>query len=287
MAVNTAPATRTKHWRLALLLGPAAFWLGVFFLLPLGIIVLYSLLSRTVTGAVAWTFTLDNFARLFSAPVYLRIFGRSVWMGFLATFTCLLMSYPLALFIIRQNSRWRTILVFLILIPFWTNFLVRTYAWMVILNYNGLINDVITRMGGTRLTLLNTPGAVLLGLVYGHLPFMVLPIYATLDRFDFNLLDAASDLGASRWQAFWRVMLPLTMPGITAGSVLVFILAAGNYIVPELLGGNKTAMIGNFLAQQFGPAQDPPLGAAAALLVMLLLTVGVIFYFRVTTEEER
>lgn len=285
MTVGTSANTPAKRLRLGLLLSPAVFWLTLFFLAPLAVIIVYSFLTRSSTGSVVWIFTLDNFAKLFQEGVYLRIFWRSVWMALVTTLICLVISYPLALFIARQNPRWRTILIFLILVPFWTNFLVRTYAWMVILNNNGMINSIVVALGGERLTLLNTQGAVLLGLVYGQLPFMVLPIYASIDRFDFNLLEAASDLGANRWQAFVRVMLPLTAPGIAAGSVLVFIPTAGNYIVPVLLGGGKVALIGNFLETQFRQAQNQPLGSAAALLVMLLLTAGVAIYFRVTTEE--
>jgi spermidine/putrescine transport system permease protein len=287
MTIGTAANTPRKRLQLALLAGPAAFWLGFFFLLPFVTIILYAFLTRSETGGVLWQFSVNNFAKLFGDLIYLRIFWRSIWMGLVTTLITLLISYPLALFIARQNARWRTILLFLILIPFWTNFLVRTYAWMVILNNTGLINSIITSMGGERLQLINTQGAVLLGLVYGELPFMVLPIFASIDRFDFTLLEAANDLGASRWRAFVRVMLPLTAPGIAAGSVLVFIPTAGNYIVPALLGGNKVQLVGNLLEQQFGPAQNLPLGSAAALLVMLVLTAAVIFYFRVTTEDDR
>lgn len=287
MTIGTSANTPRKRLQLALLAGPAAFWLGFFFLTPFVIIILYAFLTRSATGGVLWQFSLDNFGKLFGDLIYLRIFWRSIWMGLVTTLITLLISYPLALFIARQNPRWRTILLFLILIPFWTNFLVRTYAWMVILNNTGLINSLITSMGGERLQLINTQGAVLLGLVYGELPFMVLPIFASIDRFDFTLLEAANDLGASRWRAFVRVMLPLTAPGIAAGSVLVFIPTAGNYIVPALLGGNKVQLVGNLLEQQFGAAQNLPLGSAAALLVMLVLTAAVIFYFRVTTEDDR
>lgn len=287
MSIGTTANTPAKRVRLSILLGPAVFWLTLFFLLPFGTIIVYSFLSRSETGGVEWVLTLDNFVKLFSDVVYLRIFWRSVWMGVVTTALCLLISYPLALFIARQNARWQAFLIFLILIPFWTNFLVRTYAWMVILNNNGLINALVTSMGFPRMQLINTEGAVLLGLVYGELPFMVLPIYASISRFDFRLMEAAGDLGAGRWQAFLRIMLPLTAPGIAAGSVLVFIPTAGNYIVPALLGGGKVALIGNLLEQQFGAAQNKPLGSAAALLVMLLLTAGVIFYFRVTTEDDR
>lgn len=270
-----------------ILVAPAVFWLVAFFLLPLLVILVYSFLTRSPTGAVAWTFTLENFTRLFSDTVYATILWRSLWVGFVTTLVCLLLGYPLALFIVLQPVHWRALLIFLILIPFWTNMLVRTYAWITILGNNGLINNLLMGLGGERITLLNTQGAVLIGLVYGQLPFMVLPLYASLERFDFRLLEAAGDLGANGWQAFRRVLLPLTMPGIVSGSVLVFILAAGNFIIPDLLGGNKVMMIGNLLAQQFGEAQNQPLGSATALLVMLLLTVAVVIYFRLSSDAER
>lgn len=285
--LNTSVNSSAKRLRLAALLGPATFWLTLFFLLPFATVIVYSFLRRSETGGVDWVFTLNNFTKLFSDTIYLRIFWRSTWMGLVTTLLCLLISYPLALFIALQTNRWRSVLIFLVLIPFWTNFLVRTYAWMVLLNNNGLINNLLVGMGFERLQLINTSGAVLLGLVYGELPFMVLPIFASIDRFDFTLLEAANDLGANRWWAFLRVMLPLTAPGIAAGSVLVFIPTAGNYIVPALLGGNKVALVGNLLEQLFGAARDRPLGSATALLVMILLTLGVVFYFRVTTEDER
>lgn len=287
MAVNPSTAGPARRWRLPVLLGPAVFWLTLFFGLPFLVIVVCSFLSRGPTGAVEWEFTFDNYITLFSEPIYTIVFWRSVWLGVLTTLICLLVGYPLALSIVRQPLRWRTLLIFLILLPFWTNFLVRTYAWMTLLNNNGLLNNLIVALGGQRLTLIGTEAAVLIGLIYGHLPFMVLPIYAALDRFDFSLLEAAHDLGANSWWAFLRVMLPLTMPGIAAGSVLVFIPSAGNYIVPALLGGGKVDLIGNQLERLFGPAQNWPLGSAMALLLMLLLTAGVVVYFRVTTEEDR
>src|SRR6266540_2084913 len=177
----------------------------------------------------------------------------------------------------------------LVVIPFWTNFLVRTYAWMIILSNTGVINSVLQALGLARQTLLNTSGAVLAGLIYGELPFMVLPIYASLDRFDFTLLEAASDLGADRARAFLRVMLPLTMPGVAAGSVLVFIPTVGQFVVSDLLGGAKVDLLGNLLQRLFTRSNPPnwPLGSAMALIFMLVLTIGVIYYFRVTTEEDR
>jgi spermidine/putrescine transport system permease protein len=278
-----------RRGRLAVLglLTPSLLWLGIFFVLPFFIIIIYSFLTRGTTGNIVWQFNTQNYTRLFSDSVYLQVFLRSLWVGALTTLGCLLLGYPLALFIVQRSPRWRSILLLLILIPFWTNFLVRTYAWMVILNNNGLINTLLRSLGFSGLPLMNTEGAVLLGLLYGELPFMVLPIYASLDRFDFTLLEAAQDLGANKWRTFVRVMLPLTMPGIVAGSVLVFIPTVGQFVVSDLLGGAKVALLGNLLQQQFKSAQNWPFGSAIAILCMLVLIIGVIVYLRTTTGEER
>ncbi|MBK9713869.1 MAG: ABC transporter permease [Kouleothrix sp.] len=275
--------------RLGALLFPGLFWLTVFFALPLVVILLYSFLTPGPTGSVIWRFTLDNYVTLFTKDLYVNAYLRSLWMGVATTAICLLIGYPLGLFIVQRSARWRGVLLFLVLIPFWTNFLVRTFAWMIILSNNGVLNTLFQAVGLPRQTLLNTTGAVLIGLIYGELPFMVLPIYASLDRFDFTLLEAASDLGANRTRAFLRIMLPLTMPGVAAGSVLVFIPTVGQFVVSDLLGGAKVDMLGNLLQRLFTRSNPPnwPLGSAMALIFMLVLTVAVIFYFRVTTEEDR
>jgi spermidine/putrescine transport system permease protein len=301
MAAETIPAIeprestlvdtlrRSERTRLGLLLFPGLFWLLLFFMIPLLVIVLYSFLTPGPTGNVIWQFTLNNYARLFTESVYLNAYWRSLWIGVVTTVICLLIGYPLALFIARSSPRWRGLLLFLVLIPFWTNFLVRTYAWMIILNKNGILNSLLQLVGLPDQTLLNNTGAVLIGLIYGELPFMVLPLYASLDRFDFTLLEAASDLGASRFRAFLRVMLPLTMPGVAAGSVLVFIPTVGQFVVSDLLGGAKVDLLGNLLQRLFTRANPPnwPLGSAMAIIFMFVLTILVVFYFRTTTEEDR
>jgi len=280
---------RSDATRLWALLFPGLFWLTVFFALPLVVILLYSFLTPGPTGNVVWRFTLGNYWTLFTKDLYVNAYLRSLWIGIVTTVICLLIGYPLALYIVRRQPRWRNLLLFLVLIPFWTNFLVRTYAWMIILSNTGVINSLFQAVGLPRQTLLNTTGAVLAGLIYGELPFMVLPIYASLDRFDFTLLEAASDLGANRMRGFLRVMLPLTMPGVAAGSVLVFIPTVGQFVVSDLLGGAKVDMLGNLLQRLFTRSNPPnwPLGSAMALIFMLVLTVAVLFYFRVTTEEDR
>jgi spermidine/putrescine transport system permease protein len=301
MAVETLPTARQREdellrarqrgerMRIGALLFPGLFWLTLFFAAPLLVIVIYSFLTPGPTGNVIWSFTLNNYVTLFTRDIYVNAYVRSVGIGILTTLICLLIAYPLALFVVQRPPKWRAALLFLVLIPFWTNFLVRTYAWMILLANNGLLNSLIQGLGFPRQTLLNTSGAVLIGLIYGELPFMVLPIYASLDRFDFTLLEAASDLGASRVRAFLRVMLPLTMPGIAAGSVLVFIPTVGQFVVSDLLGGAKVDLLGNLLQRLFTRSNPPnwPLGSAMSLIFLFVLTVGVMFYFRTTTEEDR
>lgn len=291
MALDTLQreARRRERSRLAGLLTPGLLWLLLFFALPLLIILLYSVMTNGPRGNVVWQPTLANYVDLFTKSIYLNAYGRSLWISVLTTLICLLISYPLALFIVRAPQRWRTPLLFLILIPFWTNFLVRIYAWQIILANNGLINSALGAAGLPPFGLLYTEGATLLGLVYGEVPFMVLPLYAALDRFDFTLMEAAADLGASRWQAFRRIMLPMTMPGVAAGSVLVFIPTIGQFVVSELLGGAKVDYLGNLIQRLFLRSNPPnwPLGSAMAMIMMLVLLALILLYFRTTTEEDR
>ena len=280
---------RSERFQLGALLFPGMFWLILFFAVPLVVIVVYSFMTSGKTGKPELPFSLASYITLFTKDLFVNAYLRSIWIAVVTTLACLLVGYPLALFVVQRGPRWRGVLRFLILIPFWTNFLVRTYAWMIILNNNGLINSVIQAFGLPRQPLFPSTGAVLLGLIYGELPFMELPIYASLDRFDFTLLEAASDLGANRTRAFMRVMLPLTMPGVAAGSVLVFIPTVGQFVVSDLLGGAKVDMLGNLMERLFRRQNPPdwPLGSAMALVFMLVLTVLVIYYFRMTTEDDR
>jgi spermidine/putrescine transport system permease protein len=291
MALNHLERARARRDRrnLAALLSPGMLWLVFFFALPLVIILLYSFMTNGPRGNIVWQLTLENYLTLFTRSIYVNAYLRSIWISLLTTLICLLLGYPLALFIVRQPPRWRTFLLFLVLIPFWTNFLVRIYAWQIILANNGLINSGLGALGLPSLSLLNTEGATLLGLVYGELPFMVLPLYAAIDRFDFTLMEAAADLGANRRQAFLRIMLPLTMPGIAAGAVLVFIPTLGQFVVSELLGGAKVDYLGNLIQRLFLRSNPPnwPLGSAMAIVMMLVLLGLILWYFRATTEEGR
>lgn len=276
---------------LAFLLSPGAFWVIMFFLVPSLLVILYSFLTRDSGGGVVWSLSLDAWQKLFARPEdrlvndFLFIFVRSGWFALVTTFICLLVGYPLAFLIARLPSNLQGAAIFMILIPFWTNFLVRTYAWKFILNNNGLLNTALQNLGMDRIAIINTPTAVLIGLVYGSLPFMVLPLYSSIEKLDFQLVEAAQDLGANYFKVFFRVVLPLTIPGIAAGSTLVFIPVTGQYIVPTILGGGRVAMLGNLLAQQFGSALNWPFGSAIAVLFILLLMVGVVAYVQTNTTE--
>lgn len=271
------------------LLTPGVAWLVLFFVVPLLIVVLYSFATTGPNGKVVWQFSVESYRILWGKELFFNAYVRSLVMGIESTVICALIGFPLALHMVKAPPERRTVLLFLILIPFWTNFLVRTYAWMLLLSGNGIINSMLVAIGIGKQLLYPSEGAVLLGLVYGNLPFMVLPVYASLARFDFTLMEAASDLGATVTQQFLRIMLPLTAPGLVAGSVLVFIPTVGQFVVSDLLGGAKVDMLGNLLQRLFTKSNPPnwPLGSALALVFMVLLTAVVIVYFRSTSEEDR
>ena len=280
-ALNASDVKRHRLFGAHLLLLPAYLWLGLFFLFPLAIIVYYSFSASGALGTAEATFTLEHYARLWD-PLYGRILWRSLWLAVLTTIITILLAYPFAYALARAPRRWRTMLLLLSVIPFWTNFLIRTYAWMVILRSNGLINSVLANLGVIErpLSLMYTPGAVLLGLVYGFLPFMILPIYAAIDRLEPSLLEAASDLGAKPRQAFWRVTLPLTAPGIAAGVLLVFVPVLGMFVIPDLMGGAKVTLVGNLIQNQFLSARNWQFGSAASVVLMALVVVGLRLYKR-------
>lgn len=307
---------RNTSWSIAY---PAGFWLFVFFVVPMVIVFIVSLGERSRLGTVTYpTFSLTDlgiyfddylrfFGRINGELIYLRIFVRSVWLATLNTIICLLFGYPFAYWIARRPARYRGILIFLVMIPFWTNFLVRTYAWMLILRDSGLINNFWTitlhdlavqaapgstfftwmaGVTGQKLPLLFNQTAVFLGLFYGYVPFMILPLYSSLEKMDWSLLEAAADLGASFWKSTLRVLLPLTMPGIVAGSIIVFIPSLGAYVTPDLLGGGRVALMGNLLQQQFMTVRDWPFGSAIGFILMALMLLAVMIYFRTLSGTE-
>lgn len=256
------------------LLGPGLLWLLVFFAVPMLLMLAASFMPRGTYGGVDPGFTLEHYRR-FLDPLYLQVLGRTVLWAGAATLACLLLGYPVAWVISR--SRHRGLLLFLIVLPFWTSFLVRTFAMIFLLRDTGLINALLLRLGlvAEPLTLLYTPFAVLLGLVYGFLPFMVLPIYASLEKLDPALLEAAEVLGARPGARFFRVTLPLSLPGVIAGCLLVFVPALGSFITSDLLGGAKQVMIGNLVQNQFTSARNWPFGSAVSFALMALVLLAV------------
>ena len=266
---------------------PAILWLGIFFLLPLLFVLGASFMSRGQGGAPIMPLTLEQYDRTFG--VFAPIIWRSLRIALYTTFWCLLLGYPLAFFIsTRKHPRTRLLLLFLILLPFWTNFLVRTYALQNILGREGIINTFLINSSliSEPLQLLNTSFAVMLGLVYGFLPFMVLPVYASVERLDKRFIEAAYDLGANDWRAFWRVIFPLTLPGVVAGSMLVFIPSIGSYITPDLLGGTRGLMIGNLIQSQYRGRGNIPLGSAISIVLVVVVLIGALIYIRFGQEQD-
>jgi spermidine/putrescine transport system permease protein len=278
-----------RGWSLGLagLLAPVTFWLGLFFLVPLLLILAYSFGTSGVYGGITLGFNPGNFLKVFD-PLYLEIIVRTFVIALITTLLCLTLGYPLAYFIALKSGSWKNVLILMVMIPFWTSLLLRAYAWVVILNGNGIANRTLQFLGITDepLTLIFTPQAVLMGMVYSYLPFMILPLYAALEKFDVSLKEAAQDLGASRWHTFWRVTFPLSMPGVIAGSILVFIPSAGEFVIPDLLGGSRTMMTGNLIRSQFGQARDWAFGSALSVMLAVLLLGAIMFYVRKVGAEK-
>ena len=258
---------------------PSYLYLILFFAIPLVIIGVYSFASRSRTGKpLLEDWNLDSWRKL-ADPLVRTIAWRSVWMAAATTLLCLVVAYPFAYYIATRREKVRNLLLIFVMIPFWTNFLVRTYAWVVLLSSDGLV----TRFGeatGLWGQLLFTIPAVFIGLVYGFLPFMVLPLYASIERIDWTLVEAARDLYASGWKAFRKVTLPLSRPGIVAGSILVFIPSLGAYVTPDILGGAKTTLLGNYIVNQFLTARNWPLGSSVSMAIMIVMLLATMIYFR-------
>ena len=281
---------QNAHMRRVLGLGPALGIIGVFMVVPIAIIVVFSFMKANPYGGVTHEFSWEAYIQflfernlmdeLVFNPAYLRIFARSFVLALVTTALCLLIGFPTAYYMSRQPVRRKNLMVFLVTIPFWTNLLIRAYCWILLLRDTGLINNFLMKWGliGEPLTLLYTNFAIFLGLVYTHIPFMVLPIYARVEKLDFSLLEAAHDLYASRRQLMRHVILPLAMPGIIAGSLLVFVPCLGDFIIPNLLGGGKHLMIGSLIQLQFGGSRNWPFGSAAALILMAIVLLAMMAY---------
>ncbi len=257
-----------------LLLAPLLVWLAAFVVVPLVILVVYSFCQRDDLGRVVFSFTWENYERVFN-PIYLRILGRSVGYAALTTVICVVVGYPVAWFIARQREAVRNRLLMLVMIPFWTSFLIRTYAWIAILKSEGLLNAMLQygRIIAEPLDLLYTPVAVVIGLVYAYLPFMILPIYGSAEKVDASLVEAAHDLGAGPLRAFSSVIIPLTRPGILAGVMLVFVPAIGMFAITDLMGGAQVPLIGNVIQNQFLRARNWPFGAALGVVFTLMFVL--------------
>jgi spermidine/putrescine transport system permease protein len=263
----------------ALLLLPCVALLLLLFVAPQLLMFEASLGRRSVYGGVIHAWSALNYVRALE-PLYLRIFARSLGLALATTVLCLAAAYPVAYWLgLRVPERWKNPLLVLVILPFWTSFLVRMYAWIFILRSEGLLNLALGGLGLPPLSLLYNDVAVMIGQVYGELPFMILPLYASIEKLDRALLEAAADLGAGPSRALWRVTVPLTAPGIVAGCVLVFIPSLGAYLAPDLLGGARTVYIGNLIQSQFAVARDMPFGSALSFLLSLAV-LGLLYLFR-------
>ena len=277
---------RSGRWDKWLVSGPPLVYLLVFFAVPALIMVVASFrtpgefggLTPLVDADGGIDLNVESYAQFFGEPLYAQIFLKSFWFALATTLICLVMAYPLAALIARSDSRHRHLLLLLVILPFWSNFLIRVYAWMIILGPNAAfaraVNAVLSVFGMEPVSLLFSAFAVLVCLVYVHLPFMVLPLYANLEKHDQALLDAAQDLGANAWQRFWRITFPLSLPGVYAGSALVFIPAFGIFAIPDILGGPDDSLIGNVIKQQFLETRDWPFGSVLSI-VLTVLALGI------------
>jgi spermidine/putrescine transport system permease protein len=263
-----------------LIAAPAALFLILFFAVPLVIVFVYSFATRSSTGLTlleGWN--LESYRRLFD-PLVAEIAMRSVILALATTVICLVLSYPLAYYMATRSATVRNIMLVLVMIPFWSNFLVRTYAWRVLLGTEGPLSQLSQALGGEPIRVLFTNTAVLIGLVYGFLPFMVLPLYAALERMDWSLVEAGRDLYATGWTAFRKITFPLSLPGVIAGSILVFIPTLGAYVTPAILGGAKTTLLGDYIVSQFLAARNQPFGSALSFAVLAVMLVATVVYFR-------
>lgn len=290
-------ALKARSWGQRLVILVPYLWLGIFFLVPF-LIVLKISLSQFATAQPPYLPTLDlsggfgalrdfasaltasNYTRLISDTLYLSSYGRSLVIALLATVMLLMLGFPIAYGMARAPRRWQGVLFMLVVLPFWTSFLIRVYAWMTILQHDGLLNQALLALGlvDAPLVWLSTDTAIFIGIVYTYLPFMVLPIYATLERLDETLLEAAADLGCPPWKAFWLVTVPLALPGVIGGALLCFIPIVGEFVIPDLLGGSGTMMIGQTLWVEFFSNRDWPAASAVAVTLLGILIVPLIVY---------
>lgn len=271
-----------------LLLAPALLWLGAFLFIPMLLVAIVSVMQRDSLGSIVPDFSASNYIRFFE-PLYLRIFAESLGLSLLTTVLCLLLGYPVAYFIAQAPPSRQKLYLLLMMIPLWINFMIRAYAWILLLRAQGIVNTALQALGliDQPLSLLYAPGTVLLGMVYTQLPFMVLPIYVSLEQVDRRLLEAAADLGATPMRTFWHITLPQTKAGVMAGCILVFVFTMGLFIVPDILGGSKTAMFSNIIQNQFLSARNWPFGAALSVLLIAFCLAFISLYYRMTGGQSK
>lgn len=276
--------THFKHVSLSIIW----IWLLLFALLPFGLVTITSFLSHSETHLIQLPFTLQNYAHL-NNTIYLKIFKESFYIAGACTLICLILGYPFAYALAQIKSSWKNLCILLVIIPFWTSSLIRSYSLITILKPKGLINSILLHLGliDKPLQLLFTNTSVMIGLVYNLLPFMILPLLTNIERLDHRLIDAARDLGANRLTTFRRIILPLTLPGILSGCILVFLPAMTLFYIPDLLGGSKSILLGNLIQNQFLIAQNWPLGAAISIVFTLLLAILLLIYWRSTRDKQR
>jgi len=265
-------------------IGPGALWLVIFTLVPTLLIFYTSFLQRDPHGWLSGPFTLENYRRFFGISesgidaLYLKILGRSILLGVVATMVSVVIGYPFAFFVAR--SQHKNLLLLLVVLPFWTNFLIRVYAWIVIFQRKGVLNAILHSLGFEPVFLYPSWTAVYIGTIYTYLPFLILPLYASVEKIDWTLLEAAYDLGAGKLRGFWHAIFPQTLPGLVAGIMLVFIPAVGTFVISDLLGAGKTILVGNVIQQQFGSSRDWAFGSAAAFVLMAAVMAGLWIYAR-------
>ena len=262
---------------------PYVFWMILFILVPLILVIVFSFTTGDVPGNLS--LTLENFQR-FLQPLYLKVLGKSVNLALKSTLACFILGYPIAMIISRESTKKRNAMILLFILPMWMNFLLRTYAWMTLLGKNGVINFLITKMGFKPLNLLYNDSAVLMGMIYNFLPFMVLPIYSVLIKIDKSLIEAAEDLGASKFEVFLKVIFPLSLPGVISGITMVFMPALSTFVISRLLGGGQYYLIGNLVEQQFLLAGDWHFGSAISLIMMIFIVIAMIITTKFDKDKE-
>lgn len=265
--------------RAKLLSAPYTIWMIIFIIVPVFLVAYFALTDKS--GA----FTLDN---IINVGQYSNVFLRSIWLGLIATVISLVLGYPVAYIISRVSEKRQNVMIMLIMLPMWTSFLLRTYAWMTLLEDNGIINNVLSMLGFSRLRMINTGGAVILGMVYNYIPYMILPLYSSLTKMDPSVIEAAQDLGANSRQVFFKVTVPMSMPGIISGVTMVFVPAVSTFIISKMLGGGSNLLIGDLIDMQFlGSAYNPNLGSAISLVLMIIILICIGIMNQFDDDDEK